>query len=270
MRFLTPCCVAALSVFAVVPTASAQDNSNAWRFDASLYLWAPSIGGNTQFPTGAAGPTIDISARDVISKLDMAFMGSVEARRGPWGGLADWMYSDLSGGRSGMRDLTIGGLPPGAGVSADLGLRVKTNLLTLAATYSEYHTPTTTAALVVGVRMLRTVETLNWTFAGTGPATGLARTGTAEASSTNWDAIIGLRGRLRPDAQSRWFAPYHFDLGTGDSRRTWQAMLGVGYAFDFGDVSLAWRYVDYRFKSSEALQSLTFNGVMLGATFRFQ
>jgi hypothetical protein len=47
-------------------------------------------------------------------------------------------------------------------------------------------------------------------------------------------------------------------------------MLGVGYAFDFGDVSLGWRYVDYKFKSSQALQTLTFNGVMLGATFRFQ
>jgi opacity protein-like surface antigen len=155
-------------------------------------------------------------------------------------------------------------------VSADLGLRVKTNLLTLAATYAGYDTPTTTAALVVGVRMLKTAETLNWSFAGTDLASGLARTGAAEASSTNWDAIIGVRGRLRPDVESRWFAPYHLDIGTGDSQRTWQAMLGVGYAFDFGDVSLAWRYVDYKFKSSEALQTLTFNGVVLGATFRFQ
>jgi opacity protein-like surface antigen len=270
MRFLTHCCMTALGLLAVVPTASALENKDAWRFDATLYLWAPSIGGRTQVPPGAAGPTIDISARDVVRKLDMAFMGSVEAHRGPWGGLVDWVYSDLSGGRSGTRDLTIGGLPPTAGVSADLGLRVKTNLLTLAAMYSEYRTPTTTAALVVGVRMLNTAETVNWSFSGSGLASGLTRTGVSEASATNWDAIIGLRGRLRPDAESRWFAPYHFDIGTGDSRRTWQAMLGVGYAFDFGDVSLGWRYVDYKFKSSQALQTLTFNGVMLGATFRFQ
>jgi hypothetical protein len=270
MRFFTHCWVAALGLFAVVPTVGALERDDAWRFEATLYLWAPGIGGRTQFPSGAAGPTIDLSAKDVISSLDMAFMGSVEARRGRWGGLADWVYSDLSGNRSGTRDLTIGGLPPAAGVTADLGLRAKTNLLTLAATYAEHDTATSTAALVVGVRMLKTEETLDWSFSGTGLASGLARAGTAQASSTNWDAIIGVRGRVRPDAESRWFVPYHLDIGTGDSRRTWQAMLGVGYAFDFGDVSLGWRYVDYKFKSSQALQTLTFNGVMLGATFRFQ
>jgi len=31
----------------------------------------------------------------------------------------------------------------------------------------------------------------------------------------------------------------------------------------------AWRYIDYEFKPGEALQSLTFNGIGAGVSFRF-
>jgi hypothetical protein len=33
--------------------------------------------------------------------------------------------------------------------------------------------------------------------------------------------------------------PYYLDVGTGSSNWTWQALLGVGYAFDWGDVNLS-------------------------------
>jgi hypothetical protein len=196
-------------------------------------------------------------------------MGTLEARRGQWGGLVDWVYSDLSDQRTANRELAVEALPPGSAVAANVGLSVKTSVLTLAGTYAALESSANTTALVFGTRMLKTEQTLDWSLVGTGSATGLAKVGRTQASATDWDAIVGIRGRARPDPASRWYLPYYLDLGTGASRLTWQAVLGVGYGFDFGDVGLVWRYLDYTFKPTEAVQTLTFNGLALGATFRF-
>ena len=254
----------------LAPASAAGTTSPAndeWRFGATLYVWLPAISGTTRFPSGASGPSIDLRADEVLDKLDRALMGTLEARRGKWGGLADWVYSDLSARKSASRDFTIGGVPIGA-ATADLGLGVKTNVVTLAGTYAVLDSPLNTTSLVAGARMLKTEQTLDWTFAS-GPVLGVARSGTASASTTNWDAIVGVRGRARYEGAPRWFWPYHLDVGTGESSSTLQAAAGVAYAFDFGEVGLAWRYLDYRFKSSEAVQSLTFNGLALGVAFRF-
>jgi hypothetical protein len=245
-------------------TAPAEDG---WRFGATIYAWIPAISGTTQFPSGAGGPSIDLRASEVLDKLDMAFMGTLEAQRGRWGGLADWVYSDLSGRKSATRDVSIGGVPL-ASATADLSLGVKTNVLTLAGTYMMLDSPLNTTSLVAGTRMIKTEQALDWTFSS-GPVLGVGRSGTTEASTTNWDAIVGVRGRARYENGARWFWPYHLDVGTGESRRTLQAAAGVAYAFDFGEVGLAWRYLDYRFKSSEPIQSLKFNGLALGVAFRF-
>jgi hypothetical protein len=58
-------------------------------------------------------------------------------------------------------------------------------------------------------------------------------------------------------------------LGTGDSDLTWQAMLGFGYSFGWGDLCVAWRYMDYDLDSGGAITDLNFNGPALGATFRW-
>ncbi len=65
----------------------------------------------------------------------------------------------------------------------------------------------------------------------------------------------------------RWFVPYHLDVGTGESRFVWQAMLGAGRAFDWGEALVAWRHIDYTTKSGEAIRSLRFSGSMVAASF---
>ena len=61
----------------------------------------------------------------------------------------------------------------------------------------------------------------------------------------------------------------HFEIGTGESKLTYQAMAGIGYGFGWGDVALSWRYVGYQFKSSGPLEELTFNGPQIAAAFRW-
>lgn len=93
--------------------------------------------------------------------------------------------------------------------------------------------------------------------------------GRAEASPTHWDAIVGASGRYRIGDGLHWFAPYYVDIGTGESKFTWQAMAGIGYPLGGGDVAAAWRYIDYEMKSGSAVEELSFNGPGLAAVFRW-
>ena len=259
-----------LSMAAAVPVAQAQGTAGPddWQYRATIYGWFPGIKGETQFSSGAGGPSINVNANDLISSLKMAFMGTLEGRRGQWGGMVDWFYADVGDTESATREFSIlGGVVP-VGLTANLSLDIKTNILTLAGTYALATPPGYSSSLVFGARMLKQDQTLDWAFNTTGPL-GFARNGRAEVSATNWDAIIGAKGRASFGEGQRWFVPYYVDIGTGNSKFTWQGIVGLGYAFGWGDVVAAWRYIDYEFKSGEALQSLTFNGIGAGVSFRF-
>ncbi len=259
---------AAFVLGAAVTSAQAQMKSDDLRFRATVYGWFPGISGTTEFPSGAGGPSFNVNAKDVIEDLKLAFMGTFEVQSGKWGALVDWVYSDVGGDKTGTRDFSIRGQTLAAGVTANLSLDTKTNILTLAGTYSFIEKPEYSTGLVFGARMLDSDGTLNWAFNGTGPA-GIGAAGTSEVSSTNWDAIIGVRGRARFGDGLRWFVPYYADVGSGNSKLTWQAIVGLGYSFSWGDIGVVWRYLDYEFKSGESAQSLTFNGVAAGVSFTF-
>lgn len=262
----------AASLFAAVAAApvahvQAQTGRDDWQFRATIYGWVPGIKAETEFPSGAGGPSINVNANDLLSGLKMGFMGTLEGRRGQWGGMVDWFYADVGGNKSATRDFKILGVLP-VDLTADLSLDVKTNILTLAGTYALVDRPEYNSSLVFGTRMLKADQTLDWGFRTTGALT-IARNGRAEVSATDWDAIIGVKGRAAFGEGRRWFVPYYADIGTGNSKFTWQGLLGLGYAFSWGDAAVAWRYLDYDFKSGEPLQSLTFNGIGAGVSFKF-
>jgi opacity protein-like surface antigen len=257
-------CTAALPVAAQSTPAKPDE----WAFRATLYGWFPAIGGSTAFPVSTGGTSLNVDADDVLDSLKMAFMGTFEFQRGQWGGLVDWVYADLGADKSGTRNFRINGQPLAAGINANLSLDIKTNILTLAGTYSLVENPESTMAVVFGARMLDMEQTLNWSFNGIGPI-GIARVGTSEVSETVWDGVVGLKGRVRFGDERRWYLPYYADIGTGDSKLTWQAVLGLGYSFSWGDLAVAWRYLDYDFDDGSKVESLTFNGVAIGVSFRF-
>lgn len=256
---------------AVSPLASqAQSGPDDWQFRATVYGWLPGVEGTTEFPSGAGGPSISVKAKDLISGLKMTFMGSFQAQRGQWGGLVDWFYADVGDTKTSTRDLSIGGVPLPGTITADLSLDVKTSLLTLAGTYALVQKPEYNMNVVFGARMLGLKQRLDYTLSGELGGIALpGRSGRVEVSPTNWDAIVGASGRYRFGEGLRWFTPYYVDIGTGNSRFTWQVMLGLGYSFGWGDLVAAWRYADYDFKSGEAVQSLTLQGPAVGVSFRF-
>jgi hypothetical protein len=46
-------------------------------------------------------------------------------------------------------------------------------------------------------------------------------------------------------------------------------MAGAGYAFRWGELLAAWRYIDYQMKSSEQIQRLSFTGPLVAVQFRW-
>jgi len=135
---------------------------------------------------------------------------------------------------------------------------MKSWLWTVAGTYELAKTPENTTDLVFGARLLDIQQTLGLSLLGVGKS--------IEVTENFWDAIIGVKGAVYLGAEKKWFVPYYADIGTGQSDLTWQVNAGIGYRYNWGAVVASWRYLDYEFSDSP-IQSLNFNGPLIGATF---
>jgi len=263
--------LAILTLAGALPfAAQAQSSSADWKFGAYVYGWFPAIGGTTSFPTTGSGPNIDVSSQDVLDGLKFAFMGSFEAKKGQWGFWSDLVYADLGGSKSGFRQFQSDPLPVPVDLSADLKLDIKAWLWTVAGSYNLVAKPDYILDVVAGARLLDMTSKLDYAFSASASGHPLGgRSGTAEATESNWDAIVGVKGRANFGDERKWFIPYYLDVGAGQSKLTWQVNAGLGYQFDWGSVIASWRYTDYNFKSGSQVESLNFNGPTIGVAFHW-
>ena len=261
---------ASIAMAALAPmAAAAQDMSDKWRFQASIYGWLPDIGGNSTFPAGT-GSSIDVSAKQIIDSLKFTFMGTFEAHKGRWGVFTDLIYLDVGGSKSGTRDVTVDGQPLPVGVTANADLDLKSTIWTLAGTYTVVNQADVYMEILAGARLLDIKQTLGWQFsADIGDGTTTRRSGTSEISKTLTDGIVGVKGRFMFGDERKWFAPYYLDVGTGQSDVTWQAVGGIGYKFGWGQVFGVWRYLDYNLKSGSKIEDVNFNGPAIGVAFNW-
>lgn len=255
----------------LVPLTSGADPiPDNWQWDATMYVWLPSLGGETSFPPGGGGPSIDVESDALLDSINFAFMGTLGARKGPWGIATDVIYLDLGASQEAMRNFELGQVDLPAGVDADLRLDVTGWLWTTTGSYSVIANDRVLLDVLGGARMLDLEEQLRWEFNGDIASLPLpGRSGTTKARATNWDAIVGVRGRATFREDSEWFMPYLLDVGAGESDLTWQAMMGVGYTFVNVEVKGVWRYLDYDMGDGTPIQSLEFNGPAVGFTYRF-
>lgn len=251
------------------PGASAADE---WKFQATLYGWLPDVEADSNLPpiTGQTGST-QVDASTILDSLQGVFMGTLEARKGRWGGFTDLIYLDLSDSKTGARPFTVGGrlitVPGDAVMTADYSL--KGWVWTLAGEYAAIETPGHNLNLFGGFRYLTLEQKFNWAFSGNvGPIQLPLRQGALSSEDDFWDAIVGVHGQVRL-GQGGWYLPYYLDVGTGSSDWTWQALAGVGYEFNWGSLLLAYRYLDYEFPDNKALSNLTIDGGLIGVSFRF-
>ena len=145
---------------------------------------------------------------------------------------------------------------------------MKSTVWTLAGIYNLTSTPENTTDLLFGARMLNMKQTLNWSLASSIPELP-TRSGEAERQRHQLGRHRRPQGPLLSSATSAGGScRTTLDVGTGQSKLTWQINAGVGYKFDWGSVFATWRYLDYDFKSGNALQSMNMNGPLIGVAFR--
>lgn len=252
-------------------SASAQSTAEEpWRFQAIVYGYLPDIGGNTTFSRTGGGSSVEVDASTILKNLNGVFMGMFEMSKGRWGVYTDLMYMDVGNDKSGTRDIAIGGTQIPADVSAGVDFNLKGWIWTIAGEYQVVQDPRAPFFVLAGARLLDMDQTLSYQLSGNvGRFPVVDRQGNLDASLTNWDAIVGVKGRVAFGNDGEWFVPYYFDIGTGQSDLTWQAIGGIGYSFKWGDVIAAWRYLDYNMKSGSKVESLNFNGPAIGLAFRW-
>jgi hypothetical protein len=272
----------ALAVAALAGTPTTGQTQTAppardWTFSVTPYIWLPSLEGTLRysFPPGSGSPSVSVKESSPFDALDGMFMIAGEARHGQWSLFGDYIYMKFASSDSTVRAVDFNtGAPAVNPFSTTLNrgtaTELKGHLLTLAAGYN-LGAAEWPLDVIGGLRYLTIDTTSDWqlsaAIAGPGAGQSFAAAGSASSNQDSWDAIVGVRGRAR--IADRWFVPYYLDMGAGASKWTWQALAGIGYAFGWGDVTLAYRHLFYDQDNDRLLQDFKFSGAMLGASFRF-
>lgn len=246
--------------------AAADPYDGSWHFSVTPYLWVPDMNGTLNFTTSSgAQPHVTITPLNYLEYLNVPFMITGEARKGDWSLFTDFVYVDFSGEKAVVKSVSgplgIVQIPIDAG--SEIGL--KGTVWTLAGSYTAVRGSYATLDVLGGFRNLSLKASLDWHFNG---GIGLLPSaGSVEQTEHIWDAIVGVKGRIKL-GDGNWFATYYLDVGTGSAAQTWQGMAGIGYAFTWGDALLNYRHLQYNAGDS-LIQQLSMGGPAFGVTFRF-
>jgi len=222
------------------------ENTNSWKNEVSIYAWLPSITANTPLPD-SGGDSID--AEDILDKLKMVFMGGYSGRNDTWSAYADVIYIDLGD----SKNHTF----PNNDV-AHVSLDMKTLLVNAGVGYNLVDTGDGILDVTAGVRYLDLEVDIN---------TEGHVDRDVSASKDFTDFFIGVKGYK--NINKNWYIPYEADIGTGDSKLSYQLFAGVGYRYDWGDVKLGYRYLEYDMEDDAIVEDLALSGAVLGVSIKF-
>lgn len=249
---------AAILATAASPAGAAEASTDNWQFGAVIYGWLPSLSGDVNIPDGSS-QDIQVDAGDIIDGLQFTAMASFEVRKGAWAGFTDVIYLSLGGNQSQSVSVATGA----SRTLFDADMDITGWVWTVGGSYSVWRDKQSHLDLLGGARLLSMDIDLKLSDGGR-----LQRDRKLSDTQNLWAGIIGAKGRIA--LNDRWFIPYYADIGAGsDSLKTWQAFGGIGYAFNWGEVSLTYRYLSYDQGNNGAMQDLSLGGPKLGVGFRF-
>lgn len=177
----------------------------------------PSIDGTLNFDTSSgAHPRVTLTPINYLEYLNVPVMLAGEARKGNWSLFTDFVYVDFSGEKAVVKSvrgpLGLVQVPIDAGSS--LGLRG--TVWTLGGSYTAIRGPSATLDVLGGFRNLSVKASLDWQF--TGGIGLLPASGSLSQTEHLWDAIVGVRGKVKLGA-GNWFATYYLDVAQGPPPR---------------------------------------------------
>jgi hypothetical protein len=264
-------CLAALVLSSL--TAQAQSINpipvinDSWRFSGTISAWAPASW--TTSSVGNLSKSADSSISDNLNSAGGFAYLTAEAHKGSWGLMADLVYWQLTGSDSVSKSKVVFGKDHNfyEGTNAQ---QTQTSL-TVAGTYTGYRSNNLYVDGLAGVRYISSTTTVQANTEYTvGSKVKLDKTINPSYTNQTTDPVIGFKGRARL-YDSSWFIPFYADAGKGpgSNNTTWQALIGVGDAFSWGDITLAYRAMGYDMKSNRGVTNYTNAGPQLSATINF-
>ncbi|MDM0075562.1 hypothetical protein QTH90_14260 [Variovorax sp. J2P1-59] len=246
-----PCAVlkaAGLATTLACASAAAQGvpPADAWQFEFIPYLWAPGISSDLRLGP-LPGSTFSVNSTGVLSALDFGAMGTLEARKGPWGALLDMQYVKL-----GVSRQVIFGAPVG------LDVDYEQQIYTLAGLYRVFDSSVAVDVLAGG-RYVNAKTDVD--FAPNLPGPG------RHESVGWWNGIVGAR--VIAPVNDKWSLLGYLDAGWGNSTSSWEAIAGASYQYS-PTLSFKFGYRYLSFKRDEGLLSkVALGGLFAGAGFKF-
>lgn len=236
--------------FLINPVSAEENPSESWKWGAELYFWGASLGGST-----TSGGDIDVGIDKIIDSLKFGMMGTIAAQKDEWTLFSDMIYLDV--GDSASTTASIG--PISFPVSGSIDL--KGFISTTGVGYRFYDQGNTSLDVTGGIRYLWLDSTIQVSVPS------ISRKVRQEESGSNWDAVVGLRGKT--DLNDKWYLTYYIDVGAGDSDLTWQALAAVNYRLKKADLVLGYRYLDWDFDDFGPFNDLNLSGAFAGVKIPF-
>lgn len=248
--------------------------SDEWRFSASINAWAPATWVTVTDNKRELSKSTVSTINDNISGAGPMAMFTLEAHKGNWGLLGDLVYWQSTGSFSETRYLR----GKDNVLYGSQNSTMKQTMFTAAATYTAWNSPSLYLDGLLGARYISSTMSLtnsvqldhNGNVVTLPDGKKLAAGGNPSSVSQTTDPVIGFKGRARI-ADSSWFIPFYADAGKGpgSNNGTWQALIGVGDAFSWGDVTLAYRAMGFHLNSNTGTTNYTNAGPQLSATINF-
>ena len=238
-----------------------------WRFSASINGWAPA-----SWVTASAGSlskSADSSISDNINSAGALAMLTGEAHKGDWGILTDLVYWQMGGNINKTTYMENRFDIPNS-LYAGVNTKATQTMLTIAGTYTAYKSDSLYLDALVGARYISSTTSLNATAKVSVAGASISTSGNPSFVNQTTDPLIGFNGRARI-ADTSWFIPFYADVGKGPgaNNTTWQTLLGVGNAYAWGDITLAYRAMYFDLDSRVARTKFLNAGPQLAATFNF-
>lgn len=228
-------------------SAAAQDGS--WKYNATIYGWLPGM--TTSVETAFGTIESEASGSDLLSKLDMVFMGTFGAQRDRWGFVGDLLYIDLSNSKE----------TPFA-LFGDASVEVSATALSGYALYRVTSDPAVAFDIGAGFRAI-----------DLGVDVALSPgvlAGVSQSVGDSWvDPLIAAR--LAVPIDENWALTGFADWGgTGGGDETWQVFGSVRYSFsESWSTQLGYRYMDITKEIDGRKVSVDLGGPLIAFSYSF-
>ncbi len=245
------------------PTQAHAQDDDGWRWTIAPYLWTSDVKLDLTVRDRSAGGSVAFG--DLVDKLDTAFMGHVEARRGRLGLFGDAIYIDLSDSKS--QSVGPGG-PILGDVRADASLKLE--IYEAGAAWDVSGGGDVRIDLLAGIRSIEADVNAVITLPGPLETELPIRTGPSET-----DVMLGMR--LVGFFAERWNWGLRSDYSFGGTEGVFNTLAVVGYRFgerETFSIQGGYRFMSLNLEGSTPRGEMTeanieLSGPVLGLLFRF-